>query len=171
MPQTFAFSKFYFFFIVLVVSIITCNIDVGLRGRVDYESFSFKRDKSEEENPIWELNSMVTTLETEKFPKILEVTLDPKLTFTKHIDATVKKARPTTNILKALAGTDWGKTKETLANTYKIYSRPILEYASSTWCSIVSKKQMQRLQTIQNTALRIATGFPLFSPSPYLLML
>ena len=42
---------------------------------------------------IWEFNSMVgTTLETEKFPKILGVTLDPKLTFTKHIDATVKKS-------------------------------------------------------------------------------
>ena len=99
-----------------------------------------------------------TILKTEKFPKILGVTLGPKLTYTKHINATIKKARPTINILKALAGTDWGKDRETIANTYKIYTRPILEYANSAWCPILSNKQMQRLQIIQNTALRIATG-------------
>ena len=80
------------------------------------------------------------------------------MTYTKHIDVTTKKARPTINVLKALAGTDWGKDKETLANTYKIYTRPILEYANPAWCPIVSNKQMQRLQTIQNTALRLSTG-------------
>ena len=51
-------------------------------------------------------------------PKILGVTLDPKLTFKNHADNLKTKMTSRTNILKALAGSLWGKDKETLLTTY-----------------------------------------------------
>ena len=41
---------------------------------------------------------------------------------------------------------------------YKAITRPILEYASTIWSPIASTTGITKLQTIQNMALRIATG-------------
>ena len=98
------------------------------------------------------------TIPTIKNPKILGITFDPKLTFAEHIKKTLSKASKTTNIIKALTSTTWGKQKETLTNTYKTITRPILEYGSTVWSPIISDTNINKLQTIQNTALRIATG-------------
>ena len=51
------------------------------------------------------------TLPTTKLPKILGITLDPKLTFSQHINVTITKAKQTLSILKALTSTKWGKKK------------------------------------------------------------
>ena len=59
--------------------------------------------------------------------------------------------------MKALTTTHWGKSKETLNITYKIV-RPILEYASTIWSPIISNTNTNKLQTIQNSALRTITG-------------
>jgi hypothetical protein len=91
-------------------------------------------------------------------PKILGVTFDTKHTYSTHINNTCTKARKTINILKALQATHWGKQKETLLNTYKTITRPILEYASTIWSPIASHTNINKLQIIQNNALRIATG-------------
>ena len=99
-----------------------------------------------------------TTLPTSKEPKILGITFDPKYTFTKHIQNIHTRARKTVNILKALTSTHWGKTKETLLTTYKTITRPVLEYANTVWSPIISHTNTQKLQTIQNTALRTITG-------------
>ena len=88
-----------------------------------------------------------TTLPTNKEPKILGLTLDHKL-----------KAKQTMHIMKALTTTHWGKSKETLNITYKAITRPILEYASTIWSPIISNTNMNKLQTIQNSALRTITG-------------
>jgi hypothetical protein len=61
-------------------------------------------------------------------------------------------------MLKALTSTNWGKHKETLITTFKAITRPILEYGSTTWSPIISNTNLNKLQTVQNTALRIATG-------------
>ena len=60
--------------------------------------------------------------------------------------------------MKALITTHWGKSKETLNITYKAITRPILEYASTIWSPIISNTNMNKLQTIQNSALRTTTG-------------
>ena len=62
------------------------------------------------------------------------------------------------DVLKALTSTKWGKQKETIVATYKAITRPILEYASTIWSPIASTTGITKLQTIQNMALRIATG-------------
>ena len=98
------------------------------------------------------------TIPTVKNPKVLGITLDPKLNFSQHAQNTTQKAKATTNIIKALSGTNWGKNKETLVATYKTITRPIIEYGSTTWSPTISQTNIQQLQRIQNTALRIATG-------------
>ena len=59
------------------------------------------------------------TLPTTKHPKILGITLDPKLTFSQHINVTITKAKQTLNILKALTSTKWGKQKQLNVSTFK----------------------------------------------------
>jgi hypothetical protein len=91
-------------------------------------------------------------------PKILGLTFDSKLNFGEHINKTKDNAQSTLNILKSLTSNKWGQNKETLTTTYKTITRPILEYASSIWSPLVSDTNTQKLQTIQNAALRTITG-------------
>jgi len=60
--------------------------------------------------------------------------------------------------MKSLTSTKWGKQKETLLTTYKTITQPIIEYASTIWAPIVSETNLNKLQIIQNSSLRIATG-------------
>jgi endonuclease/exonuclease/phosphatase (EEP) superfamily protein YafD len=91
-------------------------------------------------------------------PKILGVTFDPKLTFNKHITNVREKAAKTMNILKSLTTTKYGKQKETIETTYKAITRPIIEYASTIWSPVTSETNIEKLQTVQNQALRLCTG-------------
>ena len=91
-------------------------------------------------------------------PRILGVTFDPHFTFSPHIASIVSRASPRLNILKALAGTTWGQQKETLITTYKSLIRPLLTYANPIWFPNSSPSAIQKLQVLQNSALRIATG-------------
>jgi hypothetical protein len=99
-----------------------------------------------------------TIIPTIKYPKILGLTFDTKLNFGKHAKITKEKADNANKIVKTLTSTSWGKQKETLIATYKAIVRPILEYASPVWSPIISDTNRNKLQTTQNTALRIATG-------------
>ena len=86
------------------------------------------------------------------------MTFDPKLTFGEHINKNKDKASKTVNILKSLTSTKWSKQKENLVTTYKTITRPIIEYASTVWSPTVSDTNLNKLQTIQNSSLRTATG-------------
>ena len=91
-----------------------------------------------------------TQVPTVKNPKILGLTFDPKLNFSKHIQNTKEKAQNSLRIVKALSGTFWGKQKECLTTTYKVITRPIIEYASTVWSPIVSATNTNHLQVIQD---------------------
>ena len=91
-------------------------------------------------------------------PKVLGLTLDPKLTYSTHIHNISVRAHKPLQIIKALTATGWGKQKETLMVTYKAVMRPALEYASSVWSPIASSTSINKLQVMQNAALRTATG-------------
>ena len=94
----------------------------------------------------------------EKEPKILGVYFNTMHTYSTHISKTVDKAKKRINVLKALAGTDWGQSKEIITNTYKAIGRSILEYDSPIWSPSIKETHWQRLQRVQNSAPRIATG-------------
>ena len=62
------------------------------------------------------------------------------------------------NVLKALAGTNWGQQKETLLLTYKALGRSIANYAAPVWSTNASDTSLGKIQRTQNEALRIITG-------------
>ena len=91
-------------------------------------------------------------------PKILGVTLDTHFTFGPHTRDCVERASKALNITKALAWSSWGFTTETLVATYKAIVCPILNYAALIWFTQISSSHLDKLEVIQNKALRIATG-------------
>ena len=107
-------------------------------------------------------------LPLERNPRILGVTLDPHFTFAPHISSLISRASPRLNILKALAGTTWGQQKETLIVTFKALVRSIFTYAPSIWFPNTSPSNIAMIQTIQNAALRTATGCTKMSPISHL---
>ena len=61
------------------------------------------------------------------------------------------------NLLRLLSGTTWGGTKSCLLTIYRMMIRPIIEYCFEAYlCS--SKYVVNKLQKIQNIALRICCG-------------
>ena len=91
-------------------------------------------------------------------PKVLGLTLDPKLTYSIHIHNISVQSHTPLQIITALTATGSGKQKETLMATYKAVMRPALEYASSVWSPIASSTSINKLQVMQNATLRTATG-------------
>ena len=92
-------------------------------------------------------------------PKVLGLTLDPKLTYSTHIhNILVHAHKPIQIIKKHSLQQERGKQKETLMATYKAVMRPALKYASSIWSPLASSTSINILQVMQNPALRTATG-------------
>ena len=106
-------------------------------------------------NPDLKINN--TALPMATHPKVLGLILDPKLTYSTHIHISVQVHKPL-QIINALTATGWGKQKETLMVTYKAVMRQALEYASSIWLPLASSTSINKLQVMQNAALRTATG-------------
>ena len=105
---------------------------------------------------------------TSRWPKILGVTFDQELHFNHHVADVAARASARNSVLKALAGTDWGAHKETLLLTFKALCRPVLEYAAPVWSPRISATSYRKLQTVQNSALRTATGCHLKSSVEHL---
>ena len=103
-------------------------------------------------------------------PKLLGITFDQMLTFNAHANAIRTKMKTRNNALKAIAGSDWGKDKETIITTYKAIGRPILNYAAPIWSPQISQTHWTNLQATQNAALRIATGCHLMAAEDHLHM-
>ena len=109
-----------------------------------------------------------TPLSLDRRPRVLGVTFDTHLIFSPHISAVADRASSRIRLLKALAGTRWGQSKETLLLTYRSYIRPILSYAAPVWFPGASRTAIGQLQVVQNTALRVATGCLKMSPISHL---
>ena len=109
-------------------------------------------------------------LPLERNPKILGVTFDPHFHFHKHVEAIEEKAKQRLSILKALTGTTWGQQKETLIVTYKALIDSLFSYAAPVWYTNASMTSIRKLQLIQNSALRVATGSLMMSSIDHLHM-
>ena len=101
-------------------------------------------------------------------PKLLGVIFDTMHTFTPHVESIVNKAKSKVNLMKAVAGSTWGQDKETLVLTYKALGRSILEYAVPIWSPIIPKSSWDKIQVVQNQALRVATGCLAMTPIEHL---
>ena len=103
-----------------------------------------------------------------KNPRKLGVTFDGMMKFTQHAKITGDKVQSRNNILKKLAGTTWGCSKETLTTSYKAIGRSVLNYAAPIWSPNLSDTNWRNLQVKQNAALRIATGDTRMAPINHL---
>ena len=78
-------------------------------------------------------------------PKIPSVTLDNYFIFGTHACNCVERASKALKVTKALAGSNWGFTTETLVATYKAIVSSILEYAFPIWFTQVSSSNLDIL--------------------------
>ena len=92
-----------------------------------------------------------------KHHSFLGITLDSRLTYRLHTTQVKAKGQKRLNILRALSATQWGGDRKTLLLLYKSLVRSVLEYNSCIFTHIAPSNQI-RLETVQNTALRIVTG-------------
>ena len=99
-----------------------------------------------------------TLLPLNQKPKNLGCNLDPQLIYSNHTSIQAPRASGREQIMKAVCGSTWGQDKETLLTTYKGLVRPLIEYAVAIWQPNVSPTSILRLQRVQNSALRTATG-------------
>lgn len=97
------------------------------------------------------------TLPQDDTPKYLGIKFDKKLTWANHINETSKIATQKLSLMKKLAGTTWGADLNTLKQLYVGNVRSTLEYGLSAH-STAAKTNKDKLNQIQNSALRIMTG-------------
>jgi hypothetical protein len=91
--------------------------------------------------------------------KLLGVTFDTRLNWGEHIENLVTKCGPRIGLLKVLRGTGWGADPKTLLKLYKQYIRPVIEYGAVVLVT-ASKTNQERLQRVQNYALKVALNLP-----------
>lgn len=104
----------------------------------------------------------------EQTPKLLGVTFDTMYCYAKHVKNVTDTAKSRVNMMKSLAGSTWGQDQETLSTTYKSICRSVLEYAAPIWTPVISDTSWDKLQSVQNQALRIITGNLKMSSEPHL---
>ena len=86
--------------------------------------------------------------------KFLGATIANDLRFKSHIDNVVTKGKKRVNVLKCMSGKDWGNSLETQRTLYIQYVRSALEFSSPSYAGWVSDSVLQRMQRVQNEALR-----------------
>lgn len=106
----------------------------------------------------------------EKFPKFLGITYDQGLTFAKHNDIMCIRARRRLLMLASMKGKNWGLSQGLLLCTYKVLIRTIFDYSSFIILSM-SKSNLNKLSTVQNSAIRKATYWPPSSSTSSMLAL
>ena len=107
-------------------------------------------------------------LEVVKEYRFLGVIIDSGLRFNSHIKKVIGKCKRRNNILRCLAGKDWGQSMETQKALYSTYIRSALEYASAAWYPWISDTAKRDLERVQNDSLRIMTRMAKDTPIEFL---
>ena len=89
--------------------------------------------------------------------KYLGIIFDRHLTYKQHIEYLIIKCMKRLNLLKLLSGTYWGAGKETLLTIYRTQIRSLLDFGMPAYF-FASKYLLDKLQIVQNQALRICCG-------------
>ena len=87
--------------------------------------------------------------------------------FNAHVQSIVTRAPPRINIHPT--GTNWGQQKATILINYMSIIRSLFMYAVTIWFSNAKPSLIQKLQIIQISALRIATGCVMMTSINHLL--
>ncbi len=103
-----------------------------------------------------------TTLEKVECFRFLGVYFDTKLTWREHIKYTVYKCKKVLNVMRCLAGLEWGARFSALKYIY-ILIRSKLDYGCTVYGS-AAKSVLTELDVVQARALRICLGAIRTSP-------
>ena len=105
-----------------------------------------------------------TEIEYKKEHMLLGVMLDaPRLTYSKHINYLKTDCLKRINIMRKIAGTRWGCDRIALKSLYLAYIRPKIEHSCEVMIN-ANKTNMQQLEVIQNSAIRVILGALKSSP-------
>ena len=99
-------------------------------------------------------NEIVNQVEDLKY---LGVTIDQNINFNDHVDNVCKKLRRALGILRRAAPFVDQNTRVTIYNTLLL---PHFNYCSTIWGSGITQRNLDKLQLIQNCAMRIVLGCP-----------
>ena len=91
-----------------------------------------------------------------KYPRLLGIIFDPLHTFSHHAASIARRASSRLNIMRALADSSFSKDKECLLMTFKMFVESLFDYGAPIVYPIYSSASIERLQKVQNKALRLA---------------
>ena len=94
------------------------------------------------------------TLKVEKEAKFLGVTYDRQLTWKTHITNIVEKSKKAFQLMRNVAGHNWGASKRALLTIYRALVRSRLDYGAEAFYT-ASRSQLKRLDEIQSKCLRV----------------
>lgn len=101
------------------------------------------------------LNLLGKPLTISQEATFLGVTFDSKLNWAAHASKITETVWRKTNVLRSLAGRDWGARGEFLIKIYKQWALPNITYACLSFANI-RKTHYKKLDVIQNTIIRSA---------------
>ncbi|KAI5710266.1 hypothetical protein M8J75_007113 [Diaphorina citri] len=134
----------------------------GLRFSPEKSScINFKRGRKLQNDPPLSLYGQLIEYKTSH--KLLGITLDTEFSFKIHLENIKSKAHKALNCIKILNGKRYGVNRNILARIYKATIRPILDYGSTIYDG-AKESDLNKLEVIQNSALRIISGALRTSP-------
>jgi len=98
-------------------------------------------------------------------PKLLGVFFDSQLTFHRQSMEVKKKLQSRLKILRCLTGRSWGCHGDILRLMYKTYCEPVALYCCSSWLSMTSTSNQNRVEVEHRKAAKIITGCTATSPN------
>lgn len=127
----------------------------GFRFSVDKtQVICFAKRKS---NPTISIKLYGQEVKQTAVVRFLGIWMDLKLNFSIHIQKLVDKCKKALNIMRCLAGVDWGACRQSLKIIYCALIRSAIDYGSMVYCT-ASKTQLVKLEAIQSQAMRICCG-------------
>ena len=118
-------------------------------------------------NPAIEIKLYGQVLKQVNTIRYLGVWFDVKLTFKEHIQKMIEKCKKGINVLKCLAGYNWGASGTSLKRIYIALIRSVFDYGCIVYRS-TSKTHLNELDRMQAKSLRICCGAFRTSPVPSL---
>ncbi|GFT81167.1 uncharacterized protein LOC103524116 [Trichonephila clavipes] len=93
----------------------------------------------------------------------LGISLDSRLTWTKHIAKVVENTTSRLSLLKRIADIKWGSSQSVLTFSFTSDIKPVIDYGSELLVT-ASDSPLSKLDIFQNKALRFVTGAATSTP-------
>ena len=144
---------------------LSTGVFLSIRANVRPPSFQWIPTKLTS-NHLLLLGSRLRFNPTPTFPG---VTFDRTLSCSKYVSSLKAKFFPHLKVLRCIAASSWGSSKESLSLLYKSFLRSLLTYASPGWFPFLSATNLTKLERLHRAASRAITGCLSSSPIPLLL--